>query len=113
MKVDIHPLHDAHQCPTKLPRKQWFTALLLPLLARTPANAMQRLRANSMDAAAAANKSIITSATSEAAEGEDPATRGRINRDKERAKRDAKRKAATAAARAALGGPDYTGRAKA
>lgn len=74
---------------------------------------MQRLRANSMDAAAAANKSIIASPTSAAGEGEDPATRGRINRDKERAKRDAKRKAAAAAARALLGGADSTGRAKA
>eukprot|EP00752_Nemacystus_decipiens_P011408 g10132.t1 len=67
---------------------------------------MQRLRANSMDAAAAANPSIITSPTSKAGEGEDPAARGRRNRDRERAKREAKRKAAAAAARAALGGPD-------
>lgn len=80
---------------------------------RTANDATQRLRANSMDAAAAANKSTITSSTSGAAQGEDPATRGRMNRDKERAKRDAKRKAASATARARLGrGPDSTGRAK-
>lgn len=64
-----------------------------------------------MDAAAAANTSIITASTSDTAQGEDPATRGRINRDKERAKRDAKRKIAAAAARAKLGGGlDSTGK---
>jgi len=65
-------------------------------------NALQRLRADSVDAAAATNTSIIMSPTSGAGQGEDPAARGRKNRDRERAKREAKRKAATAAA-AAIG----------
>eukprot|EP00903_Cladosiphon_okamuranus_P009009 g8618.t1 len=68
-----------------------------------------RLRASSMDAAAAANKSIITSSMSEDCRRDNPAIRGRINRDKERAKREAKRKVTAEAARARLGDHDSTG----
>ncbi|CAM9551879.1 unnamed protein product, partial [Pylaiella littoralis] len=56
-----------------------------------------RLRASSVDAAAASKSVTAASARGQ----EDPATRGRRNRDRERATRDAKRKEVAAAAVAA------------
>ncbi|CAN0223680.1 unnamed protein product, partial [Ectocarpus fasciculatus] len=66
-----------------------------------------RLRAGSLDPAAV-NKSVLASSTSDDAEGaaEDPAARGRRNRDRERAKRDARRKGAAAAAAAVANGDE-------
>ncbi|CAM9881487.1 unnamed protein product, partial [Ectocarpus sp. 12 AP-2014] len=66
-----------------------------------------RLRAGSLDPAAV-NKSVLASSTGDDAEGaaEDPAARGRKNRDRERAKRDARRKGAAAAAAVANANED-------